>query len=264
VVEGAPNVQAQALLDKNRKEAIDELSKLLSQRYIREVERAGKERILALQPAKQAAYNKAQEEARAEFETYADQRGILVARLTSLVGFPDPNPKSLPPPTAVPEFVQARLTEAVDLRKKIAALDANYTNRISELLAEASKQYNVNLAFEQAQINEDRQDAIARATNEAMTEAAKSYKQLAPLIMGATTVSLPGEPAQSETLPAVPAPIAAPSVRERALSPEQRRAILKSQLDMWIALNGYQLASTPDGAADKTADFVKWRQEKKL
>src|SRR5437763_10845216 len=59
VVEGGPNVKAQALLDANRKEAVAELGKLLSRRYVREVERAGQKRIRALEPVQQAALQKA-------------------------------------------------------------------------------------------------------------------------------------------------------------------------------------------------------------
>lgn len=264
IIQGASSGKAEALLEANRKTAVAELSKLLAERYVREVERAGQARIRLLEPAKQKAYEEAQAAIRAEFETYAQQRGQKLARLTSLVGFPDPNPLSLPPTTAVPEFVHARLAEASQLRKDIGALDDAYQARVVALLGEAGKQYNVSLSEAQGQIEADRKAAFARAEQEAITEAAKSYKSLAPLVMGAARVDLPGRPAQSVTLPAVPAPIAAPNVKERTLSLEQRRTILKDQLDMWIAVNGYELADNPDGVPNATPDFIKWRKERKL
>jgi hypothetical protein len=264
VVQGASSSSAQEILDKNRKKAIDELGDLLSQRYLREAERASADRIRALEPAKRAAMEKASTEAFAEFKAYADKRGYLLAQLTSIVGFPDPNPKSIAPPDSTQPFLKARLQRAADFRKQIADLDATYTDRVHELMAEAEREYNVQLALEQAQLDEDRQDALARATNEAMTEAAKAYKSIAPLILGATKVNLPGEPAQSVTLPAVPSPIAAPNVREKTLTLEQRRAILKSQLEMWLALNGYEQADKPDGVKDVTAAFEQWRADRKL
>jgi len=264
VVEGAPSTSAQALLDKNRKKAIEELGDLLSQRYLREAERADRERLKALEPVKRAAIEKARQEALAEFQAYADKRGQALAQLTSLVGFPDPNPRSLPPSPTTPPFLQKRLADAASYRKQIAELDANYASRVDQLMADAAKEYNVNLTLEQAQFDEDRQDAIARASAEAITEAAKAYKSIAPLVMGATKVNLPGQAAQSVTLPAVAAPIVAPPVREKTLTPQQRRSILQSQLKMWLALNGYEQAKSADGAKDMTSEFVKWRQERKL
>jgi hypothetical protein len=264
VVEGASATQANALLEQNRKTAVRELTKLLAERYVREVERAGQTRIHALEPAKRKAYEEAQSAIRTEFDAYAQKRGGKLAELTSLVGFPDPNPLSLPPTVQVPKFVQTRLDRAAQLRKDIAGLDDDYQNRVASILAAAEKQYDVSLTEARLQIEEDRAAAFARAEQEATAEAAKSYKSLAPLIMGGSRVDLPGRPAQSVTLPAIPVPRPAPNVRERTLTLDQRRTILKDQLDMWIAVNGYELSTSSDGVPNVTPDFIKWRKERKL
>jgi hypothetical protein len=264
VVQGVSGAKADALLEENRKEAVAELSKLLSRRYEREAQRAGEKRIRELDPKKQAAYLSAQKAVEAEFQTYAVARSPLVARLASIVGFPDPNPTSIPPAATTAPLLIKRLTEAADLRKQMAILDANYENKIQDLLSQAGKQYGTDLADIEKQIDADRQDAMRRAEAEAVAEATKTYTSLRPILMGPAKVDLPGEPAQSVTLPAVPAPIAAPEVRERTLTAAQRRSILKSQLDVWVQVNGYELAKSPNDGKDMTADFVKWRQERKL
>ena len=264
IVEGAPTVQAGALLEENRKKAVQELTRLLSRRYQREAERAGEKLVRALDPKRKAAYLAAQNSVQQEFQTYAVQRAPLIARLTSLVGFPDPNPNSVPPPADTPAFLVARLKEADDIRKQIAQMDAAYENKIQDLLAQAGNQYNVDLAAIQKQVDQDRQVAMRRAESEAVAEAAKTYKSLRPILMGPSQVDLPGEAAQSLQLPAVPPPISAPEVRERTLNANERRAILRSQLNIWLKLNGYDLAKSPDGVKDMTAQFEQWRKDRKL
>jgi len=264
VVEGTSESKAAAILEENRKKAVKELTALLSARYTREAERAGERRIHELDPKRAAAYASAQKAVTAEFDAYAQKRAPLIADLTSIVGFPDPNPNSLPPPASAPPFAVKRLQHAADVRQQINTLDANYENRILDLLSQAGKQYGVDLAAIEKQIAIDRAEAMRKAESEAVNEAATTYKSLRPILLGPTQVDLPGEPAQSAELPAVPAPMSAPDVRERTLTSGQREAILKSQLDMWIKLNGYQLVSDPQDGKDMTAEFVKWRQERKL
>jgi hypothetical protein len=264
VVEGESSSRAQALLEQNRKQAVRELTKVLTARYVREAERVGADRVRALEPGKREAYTRARAAVFEEFKRYAAQRGPLVAELTSIVGFPDPNPLSLPPTTPVPKYAQERLDRAAQLRKDIASLDASYEQRVREILDQVSKQYTIDLQTALTQLEEDRLAALGKAEQEAITEASRTYRSLAPLVMGTTRINLPGEPAQSVTLPPVPQPMSAPAVKEKALSIEQRRAILKAQLDIWLALHGYELVGTPALAPDLTADFMKWRQERRL
>lgn len=264
VVQGTSGEKAGALLEANRKLAVQELTKVLSLRYVREVQRAAEKLIRDLDPKRQAAYASAQGAVQAEFLAYAEKRSPLIARLTSIVGFPDPNPNSLPPPASSPPFALKRLAEAAEIRKQMATLDANYENKILDLLSQAGKAYGVDLSAILKQLEVDRNSAMRRAETEAISEATKSYEALRPMIMGSTKVELPGQPAQSLELPAVPAPSAAPEVRERTLSAAERRTILDAQLQMWLKLNGYELVKDSNGGENKTEDFVKWRQGHKL
>ena len=264
VVQSASGAQAEALLETNRKKAVDELTRLLSRRYLRDVTREGDRLVRDLDPKRKAAYESAQAAVTLEFEKYANQRAPLVARLTSLVGFPDPNPNSVPPPESTPPFAVKRLQEAAGLRKDMVELEASYETKILDLLSQAGKQYDVDLLAIQKQIDQDRAEAMKKAESEAVTEAAKTYKDLRPVLMGPEVVNLPGQPEQSVDLPEVPAPKSAPEVRERTLTPDQRRSILRSQLDIWLKLNGYELVQDSNGVDNKTEEFVKWRQERKL
>ena len=264
IVEGTSETKAEQILGANRQKAVKELTALLTERYTREAERAGEKRIHELDPKRQAAYQSAQAAVQQEFEAYAQKRAPLIAEITSIVGFPDPNPNSLPPPASAPPFAVAKLQHAADLRNEINKLDANYENRILDLLSAAGKQYNVDLATIEKEIEADRKEAMRRAESEAVTEAATTYRSLRPILLGPAKVDLPGQPAQSVQLPAVPAPLSAPNIRERTLTFSQRQAILKSQLDMWAKLNGYEVVKDPQDGKDMTTQFVKWRQEHKL
>lgn len=264
VVQGATTTRAREILEENRRLAVRELTRLLAQRYVREVERAGAERIKGLEPGRATAYQQATEAVWQEFLRYAEARGEKVARLTSIVGFPDPNPQSLPPRTPVPSFVQKDLDEAARLRREIQEMDLAYEQKIGEILAQVGKQYDVNLTEARVEIEKDRAAAMQRAESEAVQEASRTYRSLAPLLMGSQKMELAGQPAQSVTLPAIPAPAAPPQIRERALTLEERRRILKSQLDIWLALNHYELADNASGGDNVTTDFVAWRQERKL
>ena len=264
VVEGMSADKANAMLEQSRAQAVKELTTLLGERYVREAERIGADRIRSLEPAKQKAYETAQAAIRSEFESYADKRGYDVAQLTSLVGFPDPNPKSLPPTSPVPAFVQKRLDQAAQLRKNINALDDNYQAKVKSILENSSKEYQTSLTEASLQLEQDRAAAFRRAEEEATAQIAKSYASFKPLVMGSSRVNLPGEPAQSVTLPAVPGPMAAPNVRDRPLTQGQRKTILHDQLQMWLAINNYDLASSPDGVPNVTPDFIRWRKERKL
>ena len=264
IVQAASDQKAQALLEANRKKSVRELTRLVAQRYVREVDRAGAERIRALAPGRRAAYEDAQKAVRAEFETYADKRGAKVVRLTSLVGFPDPNPLSLTPTTPVPKYVLDRLAEAAALRTEIAALEAEYERRVGEILAGVAKQYDIDLTQARLEIEQDREAAIAKAEKEALNDANAAYKALSPLLISSMKVDLRGQPAQSVTLPAVKPPMAAPQIREQTLNAAQRRKILEDQLHIWISTNGYELSKSADGVEDVTAQFVKWREDRKL
>jgi hypothetical protein len=264
VVEGTSETKGEQILEANRAKAVTELTALLTTRYVREAERAGERLIHELDPKRQAAYQSAQAAVKTEFEAYAQKRAPMIAKLTSLVGFPDPNPTSLPPPASAPPFAVTRLKHAADIRAEINMLDANYENRILDLLSAAGKQYNVDLAAIEKQIAADRAAAMRRAESEAVAEAETTYKSLRPILLGPAKVDLPGEPAQSVQLPAVPAPLSAPNIRERTLTFAQKQAILQSQLDMWAKLNGYDVVKDPRDGKDMTVAFVKWRQEHKL
>jgi hypothetical protein len=264
VVEGTSTAATGALLETNRKLAVEELTRLLSRRYVREVAREGARRILELDPIRKASFEAAQAAVTVEFERYAEKRSPLVARLTSIVGFPDPNPNSVPAPESSPPFAVKRLQEASAIRKDMAELDAQYVATITGLLAKVETKYNVDVETLQKQLDQDRQAAMRRAEAEAVAEAAKTYKDLRPILMGPTQVDLPGGSEQSLLLPPVPAPMAAPEVRERTLNANQRRSILEAQLQIWLKLNGYDLSKTATGVEDMTAEFVKWRQERKL
>lgn len=264
VVQGSSQSKANATLQENRQEAVRQLTRILAKRYTREVEAEGAELIRGLEPKKLRAMEAARGRILEAFNAYAQKRGVRLAQLTSLVGFPDPNPTSAPPSQSIPAFAKARLQEAADLRIQIRELDRAYEAELGDILASVGREYDVNLTDVRAEIEARRVAGLGRAEREAMAEAASTYKALAPLLMGSTQMTLAPQPAESVTLPAVSGPEKAPEVRQQSLSLQQRKAILKSQALMWAGLRGYELSPTPGGAEDLTLEFIGWRKEQNL
>jgi hypothetical protein len=264
VVQGGTESKANAALELNRQEAVRQLTRILAKRYTREVDLEGAELIRGLEPLKLKAMEAARERILTAFRAYAEKRGVRLAQLTSIVGFPDPNPESLPPSQSIPAFARKRLQDAAELRKEISQLDAEYSHDLNDILASVGREYDVNLTDVRLDIEKRRIAGLDRAEREAMAEAASTYKSLVPLLMGNTEMRLSGQPAESVRLPPVPAPARAPAVHQQTHSMDQRRAILKSQLNMWASLNRYEISESPRGASDLTTQFVAWRRERKL
>lgn len=254
--------QERQVIERNRERAERELSRSLATLYQREAERAGQERLKELEPSRQEALRAAQDAVRIAFEAYALKRGPKVARLTAIVGFPDPNPDSLPPTREPDAAVKPRLEEAVALRAEIRTLAREYEVRSQELLAEAERRHDVDLTEAKAEIGRLRVGAIERAEQEAVAEIARSHSELQSLLIPSTTVELPATPPQSRTLPAEPPYDRAPAVDARVLTKQERRQLLVSQATIWAGARGYVIVDR--GGRDATAEFVAWVKDKRL
>lgn len=255
---------AEATLEENRARAQRQLARTLASEYRQELEAEANRRIAALEPLRREAEEAAQSAIRAIFEAYAEKRSVLIARLAAIVGFPDPNPRSLPPRRQVDAPAQKLLDEAASLREQINQVDREYEADVERTLASVEEKYQIDLTNLQASLEQERADALARAEKQAEAEARESFEALRPAMIQPQEISLPGAPARSQTLPAVPAAPDPPQVVGEALGPERRRKLIEAQLDVWAAARGYIISKSEGGARNATREFIQWREERGL
>jgi hypothetical protein len=249
------------LLRENIERAERELSRALSREYLDEAEREASALLGALNPERDAALAAAQDRIRERFSIYAEERAPKLARLTAIVGFPDPNPASTPSTQEMPEYARRLLEEARQLRADLRSIDAAYEADVAAILQEVTSEYDNKLAELQAQIARQRSDAIERAEQNAVRQAQSAYAALQPSLLKRETVEVPGTPAKTVTIEPVQAMPEPPKVESNLLTPQEREALLKEQLTIWSSARGYVLSQTPIGARDATDEFKEWRKE---
>ncbi|HWD38094.1 MAG TPA: hypothetical protein VG944_04545 [Fimbriimonas sp.] len=197
---------------------------------------------------------------REAFEEYARRRMPLITRLVFLVGFPDSNPTSAPPPEGLQPVPKRRWLEGNELRSQIAALDLAYSKQVADFLSEIAHM----AAEDRLALLKKVDDYRRQLMDQALKEAVNPMKSGTPLTLrlsGSSAVELPPVPDQKLDLPAAPAPSPAPQVEsERAFyEREQSRRLMGKQLQIWLALQGKALApQSGRGIPDETQEFVDW------
>lgn len=249
------------LLRENIERAERELTRALSREYLDQAEREAATLLGALDPERSAALSAAQDRIRERFAVYANERAPRLARLTAIVGFPDPNPNSTPITQELPNYARQILEEANKLRAELRSIDAAYEADVAAILLEVTSEFDEKLAELQAEIARARADAIERAEQGAVQQAQAAYSALQPSLLKRQTVEVPGAPAETVTIEPVPAMPQPPKVESNLLTPLEREALVRNQLQIWSSARGYVLSKTPIGARDATEEFIQWRKE---
>lgn len=189
----------------------------------------------------------------------APRRGRLVARLSLIVGFPDPGPTQRPLPEGA-SGVERELAESADrLRAGIAQMDAGFEQWINALLEAERVLSETGREDLAARIEE----AYRRAATEAAREAAERMERTGrlelPSLLDTSAGRLAAQPERRIEVP----------VAEARLRPAQelepwtpRKEVVETQLRIWLRIQGYKLARGPEGAPDKTAEFVSWLSQR--
>lgn len=247
------------LIRRQQHEARVQLEERLRQTYQTEVRQFQLAQERAQAQAELAQYAQANATIRQEFEAYGRKRGPLLADLTVLVGFPDPNPKSMPPSTPMGNVTRQQFDKAKALREQIHQLDADFDARVRAILGDvvaATEQERAALA-DRVKLFEDQMNQ--RAAAEASAQVREAVRSLHLQLARRTDVTVPAVSPRSVELPAQPALRPAPQVRSEGVlqSDADRKQLLRHQLRIWLGLNRYVLAR--DGR-DVTEDFERWRK----
>ncbi len=239
------------------------LEKQLRKLYARDVKRYEVELQRQFGDLEESSLTELSESIRAELEKVGAERLPKVSRLAFLAGWPDPNPQNTPSPTPLRPVPQLREEEALQLRKDLARIDAEFKARIENMSilrldALAQRRTQILLAIElrknelDAQANAEANKQVADATKDFQLDLARGQViKLRPV--AAESVTIPGGKPLAE-VPKVPS---SPELSE----PQLTQSLVESDLRIWVGLNGFELKK---GAVDKTAEFIAWRNSQKL
>lgn len=204
-----------------------------------------------------ADQQKATDQVSALYRAYASKRFPLLVHLSSLTGFPDPDPKSQKEPGTTLSAQDRFHTTIVQLRQQIHELDVEFKSKMNEIMAaQTARSQELQNQLNAAYLN-DLNNLDALAKEEAAKVAGRSEGEIKPLLIDQAQSIIPGVAANTLELPASPAVerriIPHPNLQERFLSPRATEAALNT----WLRLNGYRL-SKDSRDPDKTNQFAQW------
>lgn len=191
---------------------------------------------------------------REEFEHHAERVGPLWTRLATLAGFPDKgNPKRLPPPADFIDRKEAQ--EAIEIRKQIALLDADYRRRAAAQIEDMRQSFRL--------ANSDLEAQKILQTEAATQAAEREAKRVASEVLKGLEASMINEIERLEAVPGVSvaiegsAPIMPLQVSDGGArwTASQR---LVARADLFARSKGYRLVAPGPGIRDVTQEFQVW------
>jgi hypothetical protein len=253
--------EARQVIRENQRQAYQDLLRAFQRAATREGERLAAQMLLELEPIRLELREQTAERIRSAFEQYAEQKGPLLARLAALVGFPDPDPQSLRQSTEV-RYFPPRHEEAREVRAQLAAVEKKYDAMVAQIMADIQAQFDVDLTRVQAQIEQMRQDLHQQAVAEATRQVQRAQEELTATLVQREIIVVPPEPARIVEIPAGQRPERVPTLApqieaEPGWGPAE---IVESDLEIYLAVNGYIRSTTRRGARDVTAEFIEWRR----
>ena len=246
-------------IERQQRRARRELERRLRAVYAEQVRQFELDMRRELSGARPAAYDEANRRIRIRFERYADERTPIVARLYDIVGFPDPNPNSEPPRRTLGNVAQMLFDESVELRKKLAVVEASYEKDKAEILKEAEDALSGREVEALNKVRELADRLDRQAAEEAEKQVRTSVKDLGLQLTDPQPLALPSTPDRTVTIPAEPPLAPAPKVPSGGIPSgrEDRRQRMERELKIWLGVNRYRL---DPNAPDKTSEFQAWRK----
>lgn len=253
------NETADRLLQENRRRALVSLENQLREVYLSEAARRQTERLAALAPARDKAASDARTKFLAEFLQYAKTRSPLVARLALIAGLPDPDPKSRQAPGGRSALADQWVREAKDIRERLAAMDREFEAKAGSIYRDLGAGYDAELTRLLAQAQQDRLNAMERARSDAQKQIRSIEASLDQGLAAEGDTILPAQP--KETYQGALKPFG-DIPRAEARPAENDPEAIRNELQIWLAINGYRLATSRSGVPDRTQDFLEWRNSR--
>lgn len=245
------------LLRAESEEARKVISERLRQYYQAEIDEFFDSEYEKLGPTAQGAWKEYRDKIRPIFEQYGKERGPLVVSLTVYTEFPNPETLVKIDPDSDPAL-ETRAEKTRDLQRKILVLDQKYEADIAKLDSDARGVITASEESMNERVEAKRKEINERAEREARQQVNVRTDVMNERLagMGASTLAArKGESLSVELGAADSGFKGVPSTSRQIVPP----ADAHRQLQMWLALNGYDLADSPVGVRDATQDFIKWR-----
>lgn len=192
----------------------------------------------------------------------AKRRSGPMARIALIEGYPDPNPKSVAPPTAMTPVQKIRFDDMVHQRALIESADAQYAKEVAVITAELSEQEKQLAEKIAKRLKAFKDELDAKAVSEAAAEVRSSPRELGLELTDAPALRIPARAAESIEFAASGAP-RPPSQVTSSLDAEEsqlRRRAVGRMLATWLAIRNFRLA--PNGR-DATDEFLGWLSNSK-
>jgi len=251
------------LIQTDRANAQAELTARLAEVYRAEAARLAKERFGDPAANESAAMAGAREKIYEAFVKYAAARGPLLAQLSLIVGFPDPDPQSSRVPPADRVVAAKRFDEAKQLRADISKLDAAYLADTNQILQSTRDEVELNLVQARQQIQKMKDEADQRAAAEAAAQLAGTAKniEIDPSTIGEVQLGAANGSGVRIQNPSVAGTRVSAPMTEPGASRAEAKRRLQEELGLWLAQNDYRLADRKAGARDATKEFEAWLTE---
>lgn len=251
-------VEALRVYRQTQQEAALAVLERLKKAYLNEVELTVKTETTQADKAFAERLDVVVAEIRAVFMSFADEVEPLRYELTQIVGFPDPDPRSLKVPLEENQAAYKRFLRARTLREQIIALEAEYEADVARRLAAVKAMRDQRLAEIGADAQAKRSDAVARAKQEADRVSNDALTALEPTALD-PTAQLSAVPGATASVQSSPVSVATRPDQSAVLKETQKD--LEDQLEVF--LKTYRYRRTPDRTLgrDATQEFLEWRRK---
>lgn len=190
------------------------------------------------------------------FVDHAEKVGELRYELDRLVGFPDPDPKSLRVPRTSDAQATKRFNDAKAVRDAIQALDDQFRTEVQSRVDALSAAHLLRLNQIGVDADADRRLALERAHRDAdaLAQDALVLLETTALDPNAQLAAVPGAESSVNSGPVAGRPIA------KGADTAETREDLEAQLEVFIKVYRYRLSTRPSEGRDVTQEFLQWRR----
>ena len=183
-----------------------------------------------------------------------DKRAKILARLALLTKWPELVQLNFFPIARTSAVRDKWDAESNQLREDLSALDRSVSERIDAILSGNRALFDAESKELARRIQSEFDKAETEAVEKARQRLASSDRRIPNLLTLRQDVLHPSA-GGALTIPAVA--FDEPPIPEPEALPPPSDAI-RTRLNIWARIHGYKLGRGPDGAADKTGEFIAW------
>lgn len=253
--------RAQLTLDRGRNAAMRALREKLYRSYAKEADAWRLEQAPAQEAFARLQMDRVEEASSRLLQQSAPDEGIRLAELSFLVGFPAPAMVAAKASTSAAPWQVRRFERAQELLTEIQKMEKERIERRNALLSEAQEAILASRAKVQLEYANRLDRALEMANEEAEQSARASrgeFRSDLASMPEPPTIQMPASAVKSRSIAGSVGQASEPGRRsDQRPSPFPRA---RHDLEIWLALKGYRLATASEPARDATQEFIAWRR----